>query len=66
MNIKEQLKNIKEVSELEIKKSSLDVDAATWKKYSKAAEKTNLSRKYVNTVMVQFFTEELERLMEEK
>ncbi len=66
MNIKEQLKNIKEVSGLELKKTSLDVDSAVWKKYAETAKKTNLSMKYVNTVMVQYFTEELERIMEER
>lgn len=64
MNIEEALRNIEESSNLNITKRSFDADEKAWESYSEAAKKTNMSKFYINTVMLQLFTQELNKILD--
>lgn len=65
LNIKEALRTIQETSSLKIGKRSFDCDDTAWEEYSQAAKRTNMSKFYINTVMLQFFTQELNKILDE-
>ena len=65
-DIKEAMKTIQDSSKLDIGKRSIDIDNDVWRQYCELSKKTNLNKSCLNTIMCQFFSEELKKLLEEE
>ncbi len=57
------IKYIDTTKKLNINNRTIQVDDELWNRYCEVARRTNLNKSVVNSMMLQYFTDELEALL---